>query len=337
MLNNQNGLIKSKIIMLSLLIVILIVGLLYVTGVYPAPESTLTVGSIGGAERAERYRNPDTDIIELDENEVNMFFQSAEWQNISKDPKLLETFMNNDLMEIIRVANSVQQFFGVYNSLENHAKANNIQTQEQFNGFVLNNFPPPFNPSISDWMNNIPVEQAIYVTNLMENGQLENLKEILSLINAWNLAENQKFGRVLNFACFNALNSNDIEKFSSTDFENFNTGFTSVILNSETGMNLVNAINSHSFMDGFLLSLFKNSDKFGMVGAPMNQDIVEFLTHNSELQYRVMEWINNIEMQYSISEFINNTDISNIINSNIFSRIIASNQDFRSLLEVIRP
>lgn len=315
MLHNQKGLIKSKVVMLALLIVVLIGGLLYVTGVYPAPESILTVGSIGGAERAERYRNPDTGKIELDENEINMFFQSAEWQNISKDPELLAVFTNKDMMQFFSQVNDVKQFIGVYESLETEAKTNNVQNQEEFNAFMNTAFDSYMLPL------NLPLEQGLFITNLQQNGQLEQLLKFYSSIGVYNLSENEKLEALLSFATFWSFRSSDIELLSSRDIDTFKTGFTSVILNSETGMNLVNLVNSNNFNTIFIKAVSENMDAF-VAAFSVNQELLRF-------------GINNTELQYSISQWINNTDISNIINSNIFARIVATNQDFRNLMEAI--
>ena len=323
MLENQKGIANAKIIILSLLILVLIGGLIYLSTVYPPPKSILTVGSIGGAERAERYRNPDTGQIELDENEVNMFFQSAEWQNISKEPKLLEVFMNKELMEYIRRAINVKQFMNVYAGLENQARANNVQTQEEFNAFMNTAFDSYTLPS------NLPLEQAVYLINLQENGQLEQLMSFYSSIGAFNLPENEKFDVVFKAAIFNFFYSNELEQFLAADFESFRTGFSSLsdwINSTDFALfraqftNIFDLINSNDFMNHILR---------------FNQDIAGFVINNSEMQYSISQFINNAEMQYSISQFINNSDVQNIINSNIFSRIVATNQDFSILLKAI--
>ncbi len=326
MLDNQKGLIKSKVLILSLLIVVLVGGLFYITGIYPAPESILTVGSIGGAERAERYRNSDTGKIELDENEVNMFFQSAEWQNISKDPKLLEVFLNKDMMEGMRRAINVKQFMAIYTNLEMEANVNNVQTQEDFNAFMSTAFDAHM------FILNLPVEQAMYLTNLQENGELEQLKQFYTRLNAWNLPENEKMDLVLAVALIHSFRFYSVEKFLASDFDSFRTGFTSLSdwINSadfEMFNSVMDRINSTDF------ELFRL--KFSITSDMINSS--DFMNHilrfNQDFSGFV---INNTEMQYSISQFINNSDISNIINSNIFARIVATNQDFNNLLEVIR-
>lgn len=318
MLENQKGMIKKKVIILSLLIVVLIGGTLYFSGIYPAPNSKLTVGSIGGAERAERYRNSETGQIELDKNEINMFFQSAEWQNISKDPKLLAMFENKEMMQFLSQVNGVKQFIGLYNNLENYTKANNISSQIELNSVKFE--------KLSEWINALPVEQAIYVTNLQQNGQLDNLLKIFGLVNASNISENEKLETLFNAACFWSfriyIGSNDIGLLSSKEIDAFKAGFTSVILNSETGMNLVNLVNSNNFNSQLIKAMYFNKDALSGVTS-LNQDLTGFV-------------INNSEIQHSISEWINNTDISNIINSNMFSRFMAANQDFNVLLEAIR-
>ena len=314
MLENQKGMIKKKVIILSLLIVVLIGGTLYFSGIYPAPDPKLTVGSIGGAERAERYRNSETGQIELDKNEINMFFQSAEWRNISKDPKLLAMFTNKEMMQFLSQVNGVKQFIGMYNSLENYAQAKNIFSQIELNSVNLE--------KLSEWINTLPVEQGIFITNLQQNGQLDNLLKAYALVHSWNLSGSQKLESLFNLACLWSFRANDAAQFSSKEIDVFKAGFTSVILNSETGMNLVNLVNSNNFNSQLIKAMYFNKDELSGVTS-LNQDLTGFV-------------INNSEIQHSISEWINNTDISNIINSNMFSRFMAANQDFNVLLEAIR-
>lgn len=313
MLFNEKGFVKSKVMILSLLVIVLVTGLIYLARVYPPPQTILTVGSIGGAERVERYRNPDTGQIELDKNEINLFFQSVEWQNISKDPELLAIFTNKDMMNLLKQTNSVKQFIGVYNSLENYVKANNLSQTELSTELF---------ESLSVWINTLPVEQAIFIKNIMENQQFEQLINLYSSIGFFSLPENEKFEALFNVACLWSFRASDRGLLSSRDIETFKAGFTALILNSETGMNLVNAINSHNFMDAFIRALMDNLNA-----------IDTKLVFNQDLGYFVR---NNTELQNSISQFINNTDFSNIINSNVFSRIIYTNQDFSNLLEAIR-
>jgi len=306
MLDNQKGIIKSKVIMLSLLIIILIGGLLYVTGIYPPPESILTVGSIGGAERAERYRNAETGKIELDENEVNMFFQSAEWQNISKDPELLAIFKNKELLEMFAFAINVKQFMAVYTNLEAEAKAQNVQTQEEFNEFMNTAFDAVM------WILNLPPEQAFYITNLQQNGQLEQLQKLYKSIGSFNLPENEKFDNLFKAAYFYSFRANEVDnflqspdnnnfnKFWSTKFSSLDNDFSIFVANFDTKMGLLVLLNSNDFMSRFFEGMRRNQEIFDFI--TMNQDIMDAIVFNS--------------------------DIRNIVNSNIFEFIFISNQDF---------
>ena len=319
---NEKGIIKLKVVVLTLLIIVLVAGLIYIASVYPPPQTLLTVGSIGGAERLERYRNANTGKIELDQNEVNSFFQSVEWQNISKDPELLALFKNKDMMDLFANAINVKQFVSVFESLEAEAKRSNISTQEEFNVFI-NQFFDNILKLVYDFPIIVNVEQGFWLINLLENNRLDFLKQFFVILNVWNLTESQKFEALFSAACLWSFRSSDVELISARDIDIFKTNFTLVAFNTEKGFNpIVNFFNSDNFNTIFIKAVTENMDAF-VTAFSLNQDLSGFV-------------INNAELQYSISKFLNNTDISSILNSTIFNRIVLTNQDFSGLLDAIR-
>lgn len=79
-------------------VIIIVVALFYYL-VYPAPRPEETRGTIIGAERAERYHDDTSVPMDIVDDEASQFFQSAVWQNISKDSELMEFIISNEFQE----------------------------------------------------------------------------------------------------------------------------------------------------------------------------------------------------------------------------------------------
>jgi|GEM_PF-3670144 len=76
----------------------LAVGLFIFSLYYPPEDESLQSGTLGGIERAERYRESTVskENVTLQDAAQFEFFQSAAFQNLAKDPEVLKSVVSND-------------------------------------------------------------------------------------------------------------------------------------------------------------------------------------------------------------------------------------------------
>jgi hypothetical protein len=178
-----------------ILITVVAIGLLILGRYYPPEEKALQTGTLGGVERAERYREStiSDEHVTLQDAEQFEFFQSAAFQNLAKDPELLKSILSNQFHSIYYTS----QMLGLA------ATADLLQQSEVVKNAELQLNNVDFN--VSDLHNLTPDEKlqlaigAIALEGISEAGKTDfqnNLNSGMSLEQAMlksNVAESNVF------------------------------------------------------------------------------------------------------------------------------------------------
>jgi hypothetical protein len=105
---------KKRSIIIILIIVVVVI--IFFSFFWPLDNEDDIKGTIGGVERAEKYRGDqlaETDLLVENEKFV-AFTQSAEWQNALKNKELIKLLESDEFARLVSL-NSEFQLFGFYN------------------------------------------------------------------------------------------------------------------------------------------------------------------------------------------------------------------------------
>ncbi len=246
---NQNGLVKGKLVLLISMIVILVGTVAFFSFYYPIPSQQLSVASIGGAERASKYRNVKESKIQLDESQINQFFQSAEWQNLSKDPETLKLLQNEEVMDQVSSLVVLSQGIEICNIVKEANNKQAFKDIEDMKYFLLKAFMNSDDIKVNHYflLNYLVANQkfdlwAVLTWNTFLNNSNEaSMKMFASdMLNLVGLVNNQlsdEFKNTLNQQVYEAV-------FTNTDL--LKAGFTNVemlkfFFNNPEMQKLVNA------------------------------------------------------------------------------------------------
>lgn len=93
-------------------IVVAAVVIVYFSFFYPPVSEESLTGTIGGVEKAERYRGeqPQAEDLTIDTSSVNRFIQSAEWQNLRRDENFRKCVQSGEFQRFLVMNQEAQQF-----------------------------------------------------------------------------------------------------------------------------------------------------------------------------------------------------------------------------------
>lgn len=135
---NSKGIVKGKLVLLISMIVVLVGTVAFFSFYYPIPSQQLSVASIGGAERASKYRDVKSTKIQLDDSQINQFYQSVEWQNLSKDPEAMKMLQNEEVMAQVSALVIVSQGIEICNILNEVNAKQAFKDIEAMKSYMLN-------------------------------------------------------------------------------------------------------------------------------------------------------------------------------------------------------
>ena len=97
--------------LIIIIIVLVVAAIVYFSVFYPEPFKQELAGTIGGVEKAEKFRGEqlkDEEILIENEDFVK-FSQSAEWQNLLKNEEFLKIALSQDFQKIVILNVDIQK------------------------------------------------------------------------------------------------------------------------------------------------------------------------------------------------------------------------------------
>ncbi len=283
---------KKSVIIVGVIVVAVVIA--FFSFIWPVNDSSALKGTIGGVEKAEKFRGEQMEAADLllENEEFVTFTQSAEWQNAMKNEELVNFLKSDDFSNFITMSGDMkkllimnQYFDSVKLALVNATDMNEANSKEVFASNTFENFlssrdfsgwGPPY--GIMYWLNNQDFQQSV---DLIFSQEFQNAMENHANIETLHIMEwlNAGFSKA------------SFSKFFNQDFQQ-----------------LVEIINSQEFQNAV-----QSNQDYQNAGCSFNQDFQKL-----------------IEIDYNSQEFqkvINSQEFQTFLRSNSFESILFNNQD----------
>lgn len=246
MKNKKAGFSKVLLLLCIILIGSLIV---YFSFFYPPVDREYVSGSLEDVERAVRYRADIT--VEMEEDPIDRLFQSAEFQNLAKDPEFIKFLKSGDFADLfvyfwaVDFLRNYSIVAAAYNSFHDKLDAGALPSQEDiefalqdihnfiksedFQMFVLSQDFQEFQSKMLHGPVNVQSEefQMIILSQEFQDFQSKMLlspvlvesRELQRIVLSQDLQEFRSILQNDDFLRF--LTDNNLFEYSNSDFERF--------------------------------------------------------------------------------------------------------------------
>jgi len=285
---------KKSLIIIGVIVVAVVIA--FFSFIWPMNDSSDLKGTIGGVEKAEKFRGEQMDAADLllENEEFVTFTQSAEWQNAMKNEELVNYLKSDDFSNFITKSGDMkkllimnQYFDSVKLALVNATDMNEVSSKEVLASNTFENFLSardfsgwgrPY--SIMWWLNNQDFQHLIHAMMSQEFQKM--------LANPANI-ETLDFANIITKSFDN---NSSICKFFSQDFQK--------LVNSQDFQNLVNSQDYQQFV---------------------NTQDYQRLVNSQDYQ----QLVNTQDYQ----RYFNSQDFNQFFQNDFFEGICNGNQDFQ--------
>ncbi len=230
---------KKKTIFFGLIIVVAAIIIFY-SAFWPLDRRSGLQGTIGGVEKAEKYRGEQMAVSELllENEEFTQFLQSAEWQNAMKNEDLINFLKSDEFKSFISMTGDMQKIVLLNNYFDtvklsllkeadlNEEVINLFFKNNDFQHFVLSqdfmNWPIPSTPLNQDFQSLTGSAfsqefQKVYLANpsAIESIEFASMMKMLA-------AGSPSLESFFNLDILGWVNSQDFESFiASMEYKSF--------------------------------------------------------------------------------------------------------------------